>query len=139
MEAREIIALDLGSRHTGMARASSVARLAEPLNSVATNNLDGEIANYLKNNRVEAVVVGLPRNLSGQDSQQTLWVRDWVKRAKNRFPVTFYWQDETLTSEDARKLQTSKIKNQTTDEHSLAAALILQDFLDAPETERQIC
>jgi RNase H-fold protein (predicted Holliday junction resolvase) len=50
--------------------------------------------------------------------------------------LPFYWQDEALTSQAADKIQNSKSKAQNIDEHSLAAAIILQDFLDGAENDR---
>ena len=63
MEAKEILALDIGQKLTGLARASNVARIAEPLKNIDTKKAVDTVRDYLKNNEVEAVVVGLPRNL----------------------------------------------------------------------------
>ncbi len=134
MEAKEILALDVGGKQTGIARASNVARLAEPLMSVPTQKAVATLKKYLTEHETEAIVVGLPRNLSGDDTEQTKWVRTWVDKAKPKISVPFYWQDEALTSLKAR------IKNyelgSKADEHALAAAVILQDFLDSAETDR---
>lgn len=134
-ETKEIIALDLGMARTGIARASTIARLPEPLFSVATNKTLDTVKQLVKDKQVEAVVVGLPRNLSGQDTEQTKWVRNWVKSAKNDLDTSFFWQDEALTSHVASERSHDKIK----DVDAEAAAIILQDFLDTPADKRVIC
>ncbi|HCM51647.1 TPA: hypothetical protein DIS56_00725 [Candidatus Saccharibacteria bacterium] len=130
----EIIGLDIGHVHTGMARASTVAKLAEPLVSIETARLIEELTSMI-NQGAGIIVVGLPRSLNGKDTAQTKWLRQFVGTAKAKLPkVHFYFQDEALTSLEARikKLESKK----HLDEHALAAAIILQDFLDNPEELR---
>lgn len=136
MEAKQILGLDVGKVRTGIARASSVARLAEPLMSVETSKLPACLQELLANDETEAVAVGLPRNLKGEDTAQTTWVRKWASGFKQQIDVPLFWQDEALTSKQAENL---KLKAKSYDEHSLAAAIILQDFLDGLEAERTAC
>ncbi len=137
VEVKEIIGLDVGQARSGIARASSVAKLAQPLKSVPTPELVRTIWQFSKENELDSVVVGLPRNLQGHDTDQTTWVREWVKRAVTETKLPFYWQDEALTSKLAAS---QKPKGQKpADEHAVAAAIILQDFLDTPEAERVPC
>lgn len=133
MPVSEIISLDVGQTRTGLARASTAAKLAEPLFSVATTQLVKRLSEMV-NQGDKTIVVGLPRSLSGEETAQTRWVRDFTKFLKTKLPdVKFYWQDEALTSREAAdKLQKSRFKNQSFDEHARAAAIILQDFLDTP-------
>lgn len=134
MPTNEIIALDVGRARSGLARASTAAKLAEPLFSVATAQLVEKLRQMVDQG-VKTVVVGLPRNLEGEDTAQTKSVRDFVQSAQAKLPaVNFYFQDEALTSLKA-KSQKLKAKSQQ-DEHALAAAIILQDFLDSPASDR---
>ena len=140
LQAMEILALDVGAAQVGIARGSSVARLAEPLKTVKTEDALAEVQKLIRQNEAGAIVVGLPRNLSGEDTGQTRWVRQWVKQAKKEIGRPFYWQDEALTSRiEAGKDQRLKIKDQRFDEHSLAATTILQDFLNTPQDMRIMC
>lgn len=132
----DYIALDLGQKHTGFARGSDAARLAEALDSAATAQAIAKLSELIDEHDASAVVVGLPRNLSGEDTAQTQWVRQWVERAKTEIERPFYVQDEALTSKLA-EAKASSGKNPH-DEHSLAAAIIMQDFLDTPEAGRVI-
>lgn len=134
----EILALDVGAARVGIARGSQAARLAQPLKTVQTAGAMQELQKLIAQNKVEAIVVGLPRDLSAHETDQTRWVRNWVKEAKAKIDLPFYWQDEALTSKEAAgKNRRSKIKNQGLD--ALAAAIILQDFLDTPQEQRIVC
>lgn len=134
----EIIGLDVGQVRTGVARASAVAKLAEPLFSLST----GELINRLKqmaDEGIRTVIVGLPRNLAGEETPQTKWVRDWLRSAKNEIPeIKFYSQDEALTSLEARAKSSQLRAKSSVDEHALAAAIILQDFLNSPVGRRVV-
>lgn len=150
MEATEFLGLDLGLKHTGIARGSALVKIAQPLPGLPTETLLTSLMPIIDQNKTDAIVVGLPRNLRGEDSTQTAWVRQWVTRAKDKIQLPFYWQDEALTSIQSRsnpfdrfdkltasELRASKQKVKSMkDEHSLAAALILQDFLDESEAAR---
>jgi putative Holliday junction resolvase len=126
MEAKEILALDVG--------ASNVARLAEPFMSISTSDAIKTVNKYLKEHEVEAVVVGLPRSLSGEDTDQTRWIRGWTDKAKAKIATPIYYQDEALTTKQANSSRLTA--NSSLNEHALASAIILQDFLDSPETDR---
>ena len=139
MEAKEILGLDVGKKYIGIARASDVAALAEPLTTMKSEESPKQLAELIAENGVDTIVVGLPRNLQGDETAQTNWVRKWVDDVKKNIDVNFYWQDEALTSKLAELHQLkSKYKNPI-DEHAMAAAIILQDFLDAPEAQRTPC
>lgn len=136
MEAKQFIGLDVGSKRTGIARASDIAKIAEPLKTVETKGLDGVLAELIKNDDISGIVVGLPRNLQGDDTDQTAWVRQWVADAKGKIGKEFYWQDEALTSVEAEKQPVTK-NHPGID--ALSAAIILQDFIDTPTAERVAC
>ncbi|HET6863652.1 MAG TPA: Holliday junction resolvase RuvX [Candidatus Saccharimonadales bacterium] len=124
--------MDYGLARVGLARGSSIARLAEPLTTVPAAEALAEIKQLVSGSDAVGVVVGLPRNLKGEDTEQTKKVRQWVAAAKEKITMPFYWQDEALTSAAAAA-------NKAVDIDAAAAARILQDFLDTPEDERVRC
>ncbi|MBX4197273.1 Holliday junction resolvase RuvX [Candidatus Saccharibacteria bacterium] len=133
---QEYLGVDVGAARIGIARGSNAARLAEPLKTVAAEEAVQELIDLAIASSASGIVIGLPRGLDGNETAQTELVRQWASQLQNKIKLPLYWQDEAMTSETAGKLQKSKIKNNTTDEHSLAAAIILQDFLDSPESDR---
>ena len=131
MQSQDFIGLDVGEVRTGIARASSIARLAEPLKVVETGKVTETLRDIFKAGEIAGVVVGLPRNLNGDDTQQTKWVREWAAQVKDKLDAKIYFQDEALTTELAN--------NKDSDPKDLdarAAAIILQDFLDSEDSER---
>jgi putative Holliday junction resolvase len=136
VDSKQYLALDVGLKRTGIARGSEAARLSEPLITVSTSNVLKVLRDLIEEYNVGAIVVGLPRNLHGNNTQQTNWVRDWVDHAKSKIELPFYWQDEVLSTRiaEAKKLSYKKVH----DVDSLAAAVILQDFFDSSEAERMV-
>lgn len=133
----ELIGIDIGQRHTGLARASSLVRLVEPLESIMTDELINRLKEITLTAKVEAIVIGLPRNLESDDTEQTRWVRQFTTQLKEQIGVPLFWQDEALTSQKAEGLKQRIGKR--FDDHALAAAIILQDWIDTPEAERVRC
>ena len=137
MEVKQLLGLDVGQKRIGVARASSAARLAEPLITINTADAWDKLQQIIKEQETETIVVGLPRNLQGDDTAQTTWVHEWVGKAKKQIKLPFYWQDEALTSHIAEVEREAHKTNHDVD--ALAAAIILQDFMDTPEAQRMPC
>lgn len=129
----QLLALDVGLARTGIARASWVARLPEPLMSVATEKIDDCLEKLIHEYSVDTVVVGLPRSLNGNETGQTKWTRQWVQDTKPKHQAKWFFQDEALTSQLAQ----SHSSDHDLDAH--AAAAILDDFLKTNEGDRMPC
>lgn len=128
----EFLGVDVGSKRVGVARGSSVARIAQPLKTLPAEQAIEELSHLAA--LADGVVVGLPRGLDGQETAQTDQVRQWVGQAKQAIAKPFYWQDEALTSVAAKN------KGDLTGEvDAHAASVILQDFLDTPTDQRVRC
>jgi putative holliday junction resolvase len=124
----------VGERRIGVARGSSMARIAEPLETVAAEKAIESISALAQKHHSAGIVVGLPRSLDGAETAQTRKIRQWVAQAKTLIELPFYWQDEALTSKVAEE---QIARNTGTD--AVAASVILQDFLDTPEGQRVRC
>lgn len=126
-----ILALDIGASRIGVASANTLARIASPL---ATLQNEGEVGaairRLVEEYSVSGVVVGLPRGLQGQDTQQTKAVKDFGRALEPHIGVPLYWQDEALTSAKAEAELKSRGKPYAkADIDALAATYILEDFL----------
>jgi len=128
-----LLALDVGDRRVGVASASSDTLLANPI--VTLTNDDQLIANIKKlieDNSVGTLVVGLPRNLSGEDTEQTVKVRDFIDQLKDQLEVRIVTQDEALSSVRAEEELGSHGKIfAKADVDKLAACLILEDYINS--------
>ncbi len=124
-----IVALDVGERRIGVAVANDIARLPSP-HGVLQNNVAvwDEIRSLMKEVSADVLVVGLPRNLSGDDTAQTMYVRNFVQLAPD---LAVVFQDEALTSKKAEAELIARGKPYAKgDIDALAATYILEDYLD---------
>jgi putative Holliday junction resolvase len=129
MAVAKYLGIDYGSRRVGLATADSDAKIAAPLKAVAPHELADAIKEH---GPFEAVVVGLPRGLDGQDTPQTLAVQRFTDDVLwRRLHIEPVFQDEAGTSALAEdRLRESGKPYAKGDIDAAAAALILQDYLD---------
>jgi putative Holliday junction resolvase len=133
-----IIALDVGERRIGVAAAGQSTRLASPLTTILNDETVFEsISRLLTDQHASALVVGLPRGMSGQTTKQTGVIEAFVLRLRQHTDLPIYWQDEALTSRQAEKELAARGKPFEKGEvDALAACYILEDFLKDHFKER---
>lgn len=129
--ADRIIALDIGEKRIGVAIADMQTPFPAPLTTLETSNqLLEEFKQLVEKNAVVAVVVGLPRNQSGEFTEQTKRVQHIAKLLKIPKHIPVYWQDESLTSVKAEEeLKRRKRPYDKAAVDALAATYILEDFI----------
>lgn len=131
-----ILALDVGGRRIGLAAANAVARIAQPLTTLKNDeSFVQNLQEYIHTKEAAMLVVGLPRGIEGQHTAQTTATQEFIDSLKEHISLPIYWQDETVTSRQAEaELKGRKATYQKGDIDALAAAYILEDFLnDHPE------
>lgn len=134
-----ILALDVGGRRIGVARAHTLARLPQPLTTILN---DQQVFENLQKLAVDeqavAIVIGLPRGLNGQETAQTQSTRSFCSKLKQQLNLPVYLQDEALTSQKAEKeLSASGERPDKAMIDALAATYILEDFLRQEKPLRQ--
>ena len=76
-----LLALDVGEKRIGVAQADSQVRIAVPLGAVL---VDGQeltaLHQHIKDTRADRLIVGYPRNQSGEPTKQTAFVEQFVAR-----------------------------------------------------------
>ena len=128
---RNVLALDVGERRVGVAIGNTLARLASPK---TTLNRDDTIWQKLKElvnqEQISVLVIGLPRNLTGEETQQTHLTKDFAQELQKHIDLPMQFQDESLTSKqaEAELIKRRKAYNKA-DIDALAATIILEDFL----------
>ncbi|MEX0939842.1 MAG: Holliday junction resolvase RuvX [Candidatus Babeliales bacterium] len=126
-----ILCLDLGDEWTGAALSDPVGFTAKPFATVPTGQLEDFIVKAMQQENVMEVVIGYPITLRGTESLQTKKVVNKKEELEKAFPtVTFHLWDERLTSQKAQMLKKAKTKEEKLQSHSIAAAFILQSYLD---------
>lgn len=136
-QARAILAIDYGSKFTGLAIASAV-KIAKPLKtllSLSDDDLISELEKIIRENNIDLVLVGQPLNLKGQKSQQSSVSEQFAAKLKYAISQPVAMQPETDTSNWAKEVIGSdsaklKLAKESGELDALAAAKILQDYLD---------
>jgi putative Holliday junction resolvase len=121
-----VLALDYGSARCGVAVTDPTRTLATPLEPVlrpGTRKGLARIAALVAELDADLVLVGLPLSLSGEDSEQTREVREYVQRLRDRLNVPIEVYDERFTTKLARR------SGGATAEDSRAAAVLLESWL----------
>jgi putative Holliday junction resolvase len=130
---RVILGLDVGERRIGVAIGDSIGRLSSPLTTLDVDGLElVRLQRLMLENEVSDIVVGLPRNMSGEETKQTESIRQFVVRRLNGFAQPVHFQDESLTSVKAeQELASRKKPFARGDIDALAATYILDDYMEA--------
>ena len=128
-----ILAIDYGKVRTGLAVTDPLQIIATALETVKTDQL----INYLQNEEVDALVLGLPLSLRSEDTPTTTMVRSFGEVLKDKFPdLPLHYIDERFTSKMASdtlissgvKKKDRKVKGNT---DLISAVIILQSYLQS--------
>lgn len=132
----QIIAIDYGKARCGIAATDDAQIVASALTTVETGKLIVFLEDYLKKNKVESMVIGLPTDLKGNLSEIETEILVFIDQVKLLFPeVEIHRMDERFTSKMASFFisQSGKNKKQRQEKaliDRVSATLILQNFLE---------
>lgn len=129
-----ILGIDYGRARIGLAISDELHLLAHPLETVAQGkNGLARIATIIRERKINKVVVGIPRNMSGNLGPAADEVLQFVERLRKPAACEVVTWDERLTTVSAnRMLQDAGKKTRATRGYvdQVAAQIILQGFLD---------
>ena len=127
-----LVCLDVGEKRIGVAVGDSSIRIAVALETIEVDGSEiAAIKKIINDEGADILVVGYPRNQSGEPTAQTKFVTDFVDGLSGIAPKIVF-QDESLTSVIAeQRLQAFKKPYSKADIDAQAAAIILQDFIEA--------
>jgi putative holliday junction resolvase len=134
----KLMGLDVGLARIGVALCDPLGLVARPLMVLQRRSRNEDfavLAQLAADEEVAGVVCGLPLNMDGTDSTQTITTRKWAMRLAHALrallggalPVIFW--DERLSSYAAREIIAEQ--GLSVGEDAAAAAVILQAYLDA--------
>ncbi len=128
------LAIDYGTKRTGLAICDAGETLASPLAVIESNRkLLTKIAEIVEAENVEAIVLGLPLNMDGTEGPQTKLVLKFADQLQAHLSIPVYLHDERLSSFAAEEklapadLTRGKQKKRL---DAVAAAEILEAFLE---------
>lgn len=133
MVTSNVLSLDVGTKRIGMAVIDSDVRIARPLGWLEVDGSEiTEIVKACGLYQPSVIVVGYPRNQSGEPTQQTRIVEAFCERLKRAEVPPLVFQDESLTSVMAEnQLKAVKKPYNKGDIDAVAAALILTDYVES--------
>ena len=132
-----ILAIDYGRKRCGIAVTDILQISANGMETVATDSLPAFLQDYCQREEVDEIVIGLPRQLNGEDSESMRYIRPFMARLPQLLPgmkVTQY--DERFTSSLAhRAMIEAGLKQSTRRQKPLAdrtaAVILLTDYLES--------
>ena len=136
------IGLDVGDKTIGVAVSDPLGITAQGITTIERVGIrkdSGKVIDYIKKYECDTVVMGLPLSMSGEDSEQTIRVREFRTMLENKMKsagikgVKVVWQDERLTTVQAERImiQADVRRNKRKEViYKQAAVIILQSFLD---------
>ncbi|MFS4467381.1 Holliday junction resolvase RuvX [Maribacter sp. 2210JD10-5] len=130
-----ILALDFGAKRTGIAVTDELQIIASGLKTVPTETIFEFLAGYLKDEKVDTIVIGEPKQMNNTPSESEALITPFLEKLRKLFPqIPVRRQDERFTSKMAFQTMLdagiSKKKRQNKaliDE--ISATIILQDYL----------
>ncbi len=139
----KVVALDYGERHVGIAMTDDEGALALRHRTIDTRSEDalGVVGEIVRDERVQLVLVGVPRNLDGEETQQSQQIRQFTSELERYFSnlrgltskVSIEMIDETLTSVEAEEnLQREGVP--VSGVHAESARIMLDDYLRTSQT-----
>ena len=111
--------------------ASHAARLPHSLPTLQhTSKILEDIEKLVKEHDVTEIIIGLPRGLEGQRTEQTKRIEAFARGLKAAIKLPVHFQDEALTSRQAEEeLRARQVAYTKEAVDALAALYILEDFL----------
>lgn len=132
-----ILAIDYGKKRTGLAVTDELQLIANGLTTVATVELEKYILDYVKREPVERIVVGLPKQMNNQPSENMGRITPFVNRLRKLLPtIPVEYYDERFTSVLAHQaILASGIGKMARRDKALvdeiSATIILQSYMES--------
>ncbi len=133
------MAIDYGLKRTGIAVSDPLRIIAGALDTVPTASLRHWLDDYFAREQVDIVVVGMPRQMNGAESESFAAIKPFFEKLQRDYPLKrVVLFDERFTSVLAHRamLDGGMKKMQRRDKavvDRISATIILQDFMDSRE------
>lgn len=137
-----ILAIDYGTRRTGIAVSDPLRIIAGALTTVETRQLEKFLADYFSKNDVDTIVLGKPVQMNGSPSETMRYIEPLAARLRRTYPdkdVVLY--DERFTSVLAHRtmIESGMGRMARRDKavvDRISAAIILQSYMESISMRR---
>lgn len=132
-----IVAIDYGRKRTGIAVSDTMQIIANGLTTVPTHQLLDFLLNYVKQEPVERIIIGRPKQMNNEDSENMKNIEPFVRSLNKRLPdMPVEFVDERFTSVLAhRTMLEAGLKKKDRQNKALvdeiSATIILQTYLES--------
>jgi putative holliday junction resolvase len=138
-----LLGFDFGEKRVGVAVGETVTRIASPLGAIeepATEARFEAISKFVNEWSPVALVVGRPRHSDGSAHAIAKLAEKFARRLQARYGLPVLFVDETLSSAtaEAQLRDTRTRPGRKADVDALAAAIILQSYLDSPDDHQRL-
>ena len=132
-----ILAIDYGRKRTGIAVSDPLQMIANGLTTVPTHQLLSFISYYVSKEPVERILVGLPKQMNNEMSENMQRIEPFVRSLKKKLPdMPIEYVDERFTSVLAhRTMLEAGLKKKDRQNKAvvdeISATIILQSYLES--------
>lgn len=132
-----LLSIDYGRRRCGIAVTDPLRIVASGLATVETSKLIEYIKNYVSHEQVDAIIVGYPTTMRGEESDSMRYIRPGIGQLRKALPQTeIIFFDERFTSAIAHRamLDGGMKKSARRDKaivDEISATIILNDYLES--------
>jgi len=132
-----ILAIDYGQKRVGLAVTDPLQIIANGLETVPANETLAYLKQYFTKEQVDKIVIGLPKQMNGKESESMKYIRPFVTQLQNTFPgMEIVYIDERFTSVLAHKaMLDGGLKKKARQDKALvdkiSATIILQSYLES--------
>jgi putative Holliday junction resolvase len=138
-----ILGVDYGSHRVGLSLSDPLGIIARPVDAVKNDaQLFANLKQFAQREHVQLIIVGMPFNLKGERARKAEEVQHFVDRLSAELKLEVKVWDERFTTSIARQTMIDMgTKKKERRQHngrvdSMAAAVILQGFLDSTKHSR---
>lgn len=130
------MAIDYGTKRTGIAVTDELQLIASGLTTVETPKLFPFLTQYFATEKVQTVVVGLPKKLNNEEADIEVKIQKFIRRFQQEFPaIAIERQDERFTSKMAFQTMidgglTKKQRQNKALIDEISATIILQSYME---------
>lgn len=131
-----ILAIDYGQKRVGLAVTDTLHITANGLDTVLVHELLDYLQKYVEKEPVEKFVIGLPKQMNGEESESMKYIKPFVIGLERKFPtIEIVYVDERFTSVLAHKaMLEGGLKKKDRQNKGLvdkiSATIILQSYLE---------
>lgn len=132
-----ILAIDYGQKRVGLAVTDPLQIIANGLDTISAAEVLDYLKQYFAKEQVDKIIIGLPKQMSGEESESMKYIRPFVGQLQKAFPgMEIVYVDERFTSVLAHKaMLDGGLKKKARQDKALvdkiSATIILQTYLES--------